>query len=382
MLKFKRDLLFILGFVLLPLVLYWPVTVGNKTMLPVDNLYQWQPWQEYAAASDATIPHNSLISDLILQNYNWRQFIRESLEQGELPLWNPTILSGTPFLAKGQHIAYYPFSVLFLILPLTKAYGWFTVSQLWLAGVLTYVLGRVWGLRRSSAFLAGLVYQGSGFMLVSAAVFPMIIAAAAWLPLLLACIELIIRRTTTGEGGNTLPIAVLGSLALGCQILASHVEITYYTLLVMAFYTAWRLAWCVVRHYRSPFTIHHSRFTILKPALWVLSFTLIGLMLGAVQFVPLYEVGQTNFREGSSSLAEVRGWGFPARRVLTLVLPNFFGNPSHHEYRDVFTGDLTPFTTNAAGELNPQGAYTSDWGIKNYVEGGFTWGWCRCCWRG
>ncbi len=76
-------------------------------------------------------------------------------------------------------------------------------------------------------------------------------------------------------------------------------------------------------------------------------------MLGAVQFVPLYEVGQTNFREGSSSLAEVRGWGFPARRVLTLVLPNFFGNPSHHEYRDVFTGDLTPFTTNAAGELNP-----------------------------
>ncbi len=239
-LKFKRDLLFILGFVLLPLVLYWPVTVGNKTMLPVDNLYQWQPWQEYAAASDATIPHNSLISDLILQNYNWRQFIRESLEQGELPLWNPTILSGTPFLAKGQHLAYYPFSLLFLILPLTKAYGWFTVSQLWLAGVLTYVLARVWGLRRSSAFLAGLVYQGCGFMLVSAAVFPMIIAAAAWLPLLLACIELIIRRTTTGEGGNTLPIAVLGSLALGCQILASHVEITYYTLLVMAFYTVWR----------------------------------------------------------------------------------------------------------------------------------------------
>jgi len=370
-LKFKRDLLFSLGFVLLPLVLYWPVTVGDKTMLPVDNLYQWQPWQEHAAASDATIPHNSLISDLILQNYNWRQFIRESLEQGEIPLWNPYILSGTPFLAKGQHLAYYPFSLLFLILPLTKAYGWFTVSQLWLAGALTYVLGRVGGLRRSSAFLAGLVYQGCGFMLVSAAVFPMIIAAAAWLPLLLACIELIIQRTTNGKGGNTLPIAVLGSLALGCQILASHVEITYYTLLVMAFYTAWRLAWCVVRGRKQLATRHSPLAThLLKPAAWILSFTLIGLMLGAVQFVPLFEAGQTNFREGSSSLAEVRGWGFPARRVLTLVLPNFFGNPSHHEYRDVFTGELTSFTTNAAGELNPQGAYTSDWGIKNYVEGG------------
>lgn len=371
MAKFKRDLLFILALGLLPLLLYWPVTVGSQTMLPLDNLYQWAPWQAHAAATNSTIPHNSLISDLILQNYNWRQFIRESLEQRELPLWNPYILAGTPFLAKGQHLAYYPFSLLFLVLPLMKAYGWFTVSQLWLAGVLTYVLGRVWGLRRSSAFLAGLVYQGCGFMLVSAAVFPMIIAAAAWLPLLLACIELIFQHTTNGRGGNTLPFAALGSLALGCQILASHVEITYYTLLVMAFYTVWRFAthlWHSLRQSHSQNSKLETRN--LTFPLWVLTFTLVGLMLGAVQFVPLYEVGQSNFRQGSATLAEVRGWGFPARRILTLALPNFFGNPSHHEYQDVFTGQRTPFTTNAYGGLNPQGAYTSDWGIKNYVEGG------------
>jgi O-antigen/teichoic acid export membrane protein len=53
-----------------------------------------------------------------------------------------------------------------------------------------------------------------------------------------------------------------------------------------------------------------------------------------------------------------------------LLMPNFFGNPAHHSYFDVFSGQTIPFTTNSFGELNPQGAYSSNWGIKNYVEGG------------
>ena len=71
--------------------------------------------------------------------------------------------------------------------------------------------------------------------MVSAAVFPMIVGAAVWLPLLLAAIEMIIRHATSLRGaGRTLPWAVLGAAALGRQVLAGHPEITYYTLLVMA----------------------------------------------------------------------------------------------------------------------------------------------------
>ena len=43
------------------------------------------------------------------------------------------------------------------------AYGWFTVSQLWLAGVLAYLFGRVLGMRRTGATVMGLIYQGCGF---------------------------------------------------------------------------------------------------------------------------------------------------------------------------------------------------------------------------
>jgi hypothetical protein len=170
--SYKADLLIVAGFILLPLLLYGEVTLGGRTMLPADNLFQWAPWATAASQYGVEVPQNSLLSDLILENYAWKRFVLNSVRHGELPLWNPHLFAGLPFLATGQHAAYYPFSLLFLILPLPQAYGWYTVSQLWLAGLWLYVFGRVLGLRRASAALAGLVYQGCGFMAVSAAVFP------------------------------------------------------------------------------------------------------------------------------------------------------------------------------------------------------------------
>lgn len=187
------DFLIILGFLLLPILLYGSVTLGNKTMLPADNLFQWSPWQQAAPEFDVQTPQNHLITDLVIENYVWKKFVADSVQAGEIPLWNPYLFAGAPFLAAGQHSAYYPFSILFLVLPLIKAYGWYTVSQLWLAGVLMYVFGRVLRMRRASAAIAGLVFQGSAFLVISAAVFPMIIGAAVWLPFLLACIEKIVE---------------------------------------------------------------------------------------------------------------------------------------------------------------------------------------------
>ena len=372
----RPDLLILLSFLILPLALFWDVTFRGQTMLPVDNLFQWQPWAVYAAEFGVSVPHNSLLSDLIVQNYPWKLFAIESLRGGEIPLWNPNIFAGQPFLANGQHSVLYPFSLLFFVLPIHAAYGWFTVSQLWLAGVCGYVFGRILNQRRSSAAITGLVYQGAGFLLVSAAVFPMIIAAVAWLPLLLGCIEKIIRATTQDErGGNTLPWAAVGAIALGLNILAGHPEMTLYSLLIMGFYAAWRLLEITIYDLR--FTNNNSTVNrksaivnLAKPATWLLMMVFIGMMLGSIQLIPSLGLAQTNFREGSATLADVRGWAFPPRRVLTLVLPNFFGNPAHHEYTDAWTRERVSFELNYYGNPNPHGAGSSNWGIKNYVEGG------------
>lgn len=388
----RWDIAIALGYLILPLLLYGGVTIGSRTMIPADNLFQWSPWNARAAELGVGPPHNALIGDLVIQNYAWKRFTLESLRGGEIPLWNPYLFAGAPFLANGQHSMLYPFSVLFLVLPLAKAYGWFALSQVWLAGLAMYAFGRILGLRRGPAALAGLVYQGAQFLVVSAAVFPMIAAAVVWLPLLLGCIDRIITTATGPQEArrSTLLWVAAGAVALAGQVLAGHAEFTYYTLLVMGLYAAWRLiarlrVASAERRFRdsapptaysspgSSLVVRHAPL-IVRPALWLATMVALGLLIAALQLVPLLEVGQLNFRAGSASYEEVRGWAYPWRSALGLLLPDFFGNPTDHEYRDVFTGEVIPLVVNAAGQLNPRGAGTTSWGIKNYVEGAWYMG--------
>ena len=378
----RPDFLIALAYLILPVLLYAGVTVGPRTMLPADNLFQWPPWREAAAEYDATIPHNALIGDLIIQNYAWKRFVLTSLGGEEIPLWNPYLFAGAPFLANGQHAALYPFSLLYLVVPLAKAYGWFALSQVWLAGVTMYLFGRILGLRRGSAAVAGFVYQGAQFLVISAAVFPMIAAAVVWLPLLLGCIERIVTAVFGPPERRHRAVlwAAAGAMALGCQILAGHAEFTYYTLLVMGLYALWRVATQIkIARDESRASGRDSGAPDLDASalirrssvafVWLGAMVATGLLIGAIQLIPLFEVGRVNFRAGSASFEEVRGWAFPPRNAITFLLPDFFGNPTDHAIRDPFSGELIPVELNHFGELNLYGAYTTSWGTKNYVEG-------------
>lgn len=352
--RFKTDFAIAALLFILPLVLFWQVTLGGRTLIPAENLTLFEPWQSAAAELGVSgPPHNDLVSDLVLENYLWKKFILESVQAGEIPLWNPNLFTGVPFLAAGQHSALYPFSLIYYVLPLASAYGWFTVSQLWLAGLLMYVFLRVLGLRRFSATFGAVLYELCGFMTASV-VFQMIIAAAAWLPLVLTSIELIARQQPAlGGRPATVPWITLGAIGIGMQLLAGHVEITYYTLMVSGAFALWRLV--------SVRADGHPPLRVLfRRAIAMLAVPLFGLALGAVQFVPLFELASNSFRTGRATFDEIRGWAFPLRHALIYIIPNFYGSPAHHNYFDLFTQQWR------AAPLNNQ---TIFWGIKNYVEG-------------
>ncbi|MBE7550518.1 MAG: oligosaccharide flippase family protein [Anaerolineales bacterium] len=359
----RQDVLAALVLLLLPLLLFWPVTVGPNTLLPVDNLFAYEPWVTYKESLGVGLPQNQLLSDLILENYVWKKFIRESIAAGQLPLWNPYILSGQPFLANGQHSALYPFSLLFYILPLSKAYGWFTVSQLWLAGVGMYIFLRTLRVTRLGALIGGITYSLSAFFIVSV-VFTMIIAGAAWLPLILALIEMIIRKQEEKglRGYSPIPYVVAGALLLGAQTLAGHVEITYYVLLVSGYYALCRLLILWRRQATSRFA--------LRLAAWLLVMVFLGLCLGLVQLGPMYEVVTQNFRDNSVTLDQVREWALPLRRLITFAIPDFFGSPAHHGYFDVVTWRWQTLGVNAAGQINPLCPGCTSWDTKTAVEAG------------
>jgi O-antigen/teichoic acid export membrane protein len=349
------TLLIVLGLFLLPLALLWQQTFGGKTLIPADVLFGFQPWKAAAQSLGITYPQNHLVADLVLENYAWKQFIVGTLKQGEIPLWNPYTFAGEPFLANGQHSALYPFSLIFYVMPLWQAYGWFTVSQLWLAGVWMYLLARVLGLRRASAIIAAVTYQLSAFFVLSI-VFSMIIAAAAWLPFILAMTELVIRQHPAFGGRPArAPWAVLGALGLGMAMLAGHPEMIYpYALLVIGVFALWRL----VATFRRLGNLRKAIPTVA----WLAVMVGLGLALGAIQFLPMVEVLTLNFRESGASLREVLSWSYPWRRIIAFFVPNFFGNESHHAYLDVFSWQTWP------AKVYPDGQYVW-WDIKQSVEG-------------
>jgi O-antigen/teichoic acid export membrane protein len=347
---------------LLPLILFWAQTLGGRTLIPTENLYQFEPYATYREVVKApAIPYNALVSDLVLQNFQWKSFIRESLAMGEIPLWNPHQFSGIPFLAAGQQSTLYPFSLIYYVMPLTAAYGWFTVTQLWLAGVCMFLLVRGLGAGRMGGTLAGVVYQLSGFFVVSA-VFPMIIAAAAWIPLVLLMVEFIIRQQPALRGRPaSIPWVVIGAGALGCSILAGHVEITYYTLLMAAFFAAARLLMGLPQAKGWGLRLRW----LAGRSTWLVLMVALGMGLGAAQFIPLFEYAGYNYRDGRTTLDQVLGWAHPLRGVIQYLLPNVYGSPTLHSYLDVFSGQMVTAFTNLRGEP----ITTIDWGIKNYVEG-------------
>jgi hypothetical protein len=351
------TLIVVVGLFSLTVLFFWLVIFGGRTLLPADNLFTFEPWRSFADQFSISVPHNELLSDLILENYVWKRFIVQSIEARQIPLWNPYIFAGLPFLAAGQHSALYPFSVLFYVLPIAHAYGYFTVLQLFLAGLFAFIYARVIGLGRLGAAVTAITYMFSAFMVVSV-VFTMIIAAAAWLPLLLAMIELIIKKVGENRGDASPPIlyVVFGAIALGLQFLAGHIEISYYVLLVMAFYAAIRL-WQLARVRKSSAGRAFS---------WLMVMAILGLALGAVQLIPLYELVSSSFRQDSASYQQIVEWAFKRRRLIAFVIPDFFGNPSHHTYFDVFSRQAVNVTRDYFG--NP--ISNTDWGIKNYVEGG------------
>ena len=279
------------------------------------------------------------------------------------PLWNPHVFAGVPFFAAGQHSALYPLSIIYYALPLSAAYGWFIVLNLWLAGLFMAGFMRAIGINRAGAALAGIVYQLSGFMIANA-VFPMIVAAAVWLPLILWMIENILRGRSLGIfRGTALLWVLIGAVAVGCNVLAGHIELTIYTLLVAGYYAGFRALWICIGRWRETGALP-LRWAA-RTSLWLMLLVMLGLGLSALQLMPLYEFVQSNWRAERSSLDTVLGYAHAPRDLLQFLLPNFYGSPAHHSYTDAFNGALITELRNAAGQPIDR----IEWGVKNYVEG-------------
>jgi Bacterial membrane protein YfhO len=125
----------------------WPALFGDKVVYPgLENRIQ---------------------TDVIQDFVPWLQYARESIRSGELPTWNPFVLSGAPFYANPQTAVASPVNVPVWILPFGRGLALSYALKLWIGAMGAFALTRALGLRRIvPGLVAGLAYGFLPFTII------------------------------------------------------------------------------------------------------------------------------------------------------------------------------------------------------------------------
>ena len=143
---------------------------------------------------------NSVIQGCdLVQTYYQKLLYVESLRQGTLPLWNPFLYCGYPFLAHPYNGTFYPLNFLFLTMPVHTAYAWIFALHVLLGGIFMFYLVRYLVRDRWAACGAALCFMFSGFTAtrIWAGHFE-VYTTTIWIPLILFLFLKTIRLRSMG----------------------------------------------------------------------------------------------------------------------------------------------------------------------------------------
>jgi hypothetical protein len=280
-------------------------------------------WDVLGSPADRIVSGNDLANMFL----HWSRFAVSSIQQGRIPLWNPYLFSGIPFVANPQPALFYPPTWLALLMPVTRALGLIAVLHVWLAGAGTYAWLRSEEASVSGALLGGTVFAFSGYVFVRVYAGHLgVITTGAWLPLLLW----IYRRAVDRHSWR---LAVVGGLPAGLSILAGHTASFIYVALALVAYAVF----CTWKKWRSEQARQETRFlrknlVSIAPLAQAGVMLLVGLALAAVQLLPMAELAIRSTRQADPSYGFATRFSWPPGYLLTLLVPNFFGEPAHTGY--------------------------------------------------
>jgi len=169
--------------------------------------------------------------DLLEYNYPIQYLLTQQIRAGILPLWDNRLSSGIPLVGLSQAGTFYPLNYVFALMPTWMAMTYMLLVQYSLAGVFTYAYMRRLGIGRRGAFISGLVFMFSGFLIGHLGHIAMV-RTAVWLPAILWAIESWRQRLETR-------FIVLGAGAVAITILATHPQMIAYACGVAVLYIAW-----------------------------------------------------------------------------------------------------------------------------------------------
>lgn len=294
-----RDLAAWLTLALATLAILWPLGLTNRVLAGVDALTYFTPYWAYRMAE---------------------------LRAGHVPLWNPYLFLGAPFLANPQAAVLYPLHWPLSWLKPEQALAWSALLHAWLAAGFTYSLGRrSLGLSRPAAWLAGLIFGLGGFTLARAENINQL-NALAWLPALLWLYDETARaagwRPRVRWGAALAAVSAL-------QLLAGHTQTAFINLVGLGLWAVWPVLvalWARVRGRRGGAGAPGSggageRGGHLLPLIALVP----ALLLFAGQLLPTLELNQLGLRTGGLPFRQAVSFSLRPRLLAQSLLPPFGG---------------------------------------------------------
>jgi hypothetical protein len=205
---------------LLSLLMFAPGLVPGRALSASDLLWHATPWSSTAPAGIPPLGTNHDQVDSVQVFQPFLQTTRRVLPS--VPLWNPSIMGGRPYLADAQSAVFSPLNVPGYALPFWQSLAVMAALKLFVAAFGTYLLARTLGLRFGGALLAGTVF-GFSLWMVSWVTWPTT-SVWAYLPWLCLLADRLLRRP------GPVPFAGL-AVAVALQFFAGHPESSFHVLL-------------------------------------------------------------------------------------------------------------------------------------------------------
>ncbi len=288
-----------LPIILTPIILFSPFIFGGKALFWGTPSLQFVPWWDWA----------------------W-----ETIRNGYLPLWNPLVGMGAPFIANYQSALFYPPIWSYFLLhwvggaPL-MAWGQalFISFHLIVAGMgMAFLIRRLGGSDLSQT-IGGVSFSLSGY-LVARAGFLSIIATAAWLPWMMAYAYLLSHKGSFSRFSKL-------SLIIALQLLAGHAQTAYYSIILMVVWGSY-WSWADKKELEWENKIRQTAVHVG----YILAACLAASWAAAVQLIPTAEYLTQSQRATSVDYDFAMNYSFWPWRILTLFAPDIFGDPSLGNY--------------------------------------------------
>ncbi len=310
----KKELFLIpILFLVVSLIFFYPIFKG-LIPFPGDLLVgNYEPYRSYSyqGYTPQGVPHKAQGSDVIRELFPWKFFSIEELKNKQIPFWNPYNFAGNPLFANLQSGTFYLANILFFVFPFIFAWGVYIIIQPILAGFFTYLFLREIKLSKISSFYGGLIFAFSAFMTVWLE-YGNFGHTILWLPLVLWLINRFINKP------NLIKLIILIAILVQ-SILAGYIQLAIYLYIFSLSFILFRFL--QERNKKQVFKTYTGLFIAFG----------IPILLTAFQLVPLMEFVQNSSRV-PYSFNQLSERLIPVKNIITIIFPDFFGNPATRNY--------------------------------------------------